>query len=179
MPARPRQLSLLFGAAPVQTISRHDFLLDSVRISYTLKRSARRRGISLVIDEDGLRVSAPLRATRRRIEAVLVEHAGWIGRKLADWQARRPPRTAWRSGARVMVLGEEWILECNPAHDAAGQSPGRLVLPVDPAVDSSALQARVVEWLRDAASRCFAERVEHYAPALAVPMPRIRLSNAK
>ena len=177
--AEPQQLPLLFGGPPAPSASRHDFFLGSVRISYTLKRSARRRGISLVIDEDGLRVGAPLRATQRRIEAVLAEHASLIGRKLAEWQARRPPRTAWRSGARMMVLGEEWVVECNPTLGRAGQSPGRLVLPVDPAVESSALQARVVGWLRDAAFRCFIERAAHYAPALAVPMPTIRLSNAK
>jgi predicted metal-dependent hydrolase len=179
MPPDPQQLPLLFGTTAAPSAGRHEFFLGGVHISYTLKRSARRRGISLVIDDDGLRVGAPLRATQRRIEAVLVEHAGWIGRKLAEWQARRPPRAAWRSGARIMVLGEEWVLNCDPAQGRDGQFRGRRELAVDPALDSHEMHARVVQWLRDEALRCFIGRAAHYAPAFAVPMPRIRLSNAK
>jgi predicted metal-dependent hydrolase len=174
-----RQLGLSFGAAPVPAASRHEFVLEGTPVSYLVKRSARRRGITLTIDEDGLRVAAPWRASQRRIEKLLVEHARWIVRKLAEWRTRRPPPLMWRPGARVMVLGEGVILECDPARAATERTSDRLILPLDPLVDPRTLQARVVAWLRDAAYACFIERSVHYAPELAVTVPSIRLSNAK
>ncbi len=178
-PARSRQLALSFGYASAPCATRHHFLLDGQAIAYCVKRSARRRAITLTIDENGLRVAAPRRASLRRIEMLLLEHANWIVRKLAEWRARRPPPLAWRNGSRLMVLGDALTLECDPAYSVIARAQDRLLIPLDPLVDAFTLQARVVEWLRQSALACFRERAAHYAPALAVTVPSIRLSNAK
>ena len=104
------QLEMLFGSAPAQIASRHHFMLDGNRVEYTLKRSRRRRTITLTIDEDGLRVGAPWRASLQRVDALLDSHARWIARKLAEWRARRPPPFTWQAGATVMAMGEPLTL---------------------------------------------------------------------
>src|SRR6186713_3124906 len=113
--SKPALLDWMRGTQPMRSASRERCAIDGATIEYTLKRSQRRRRITLTIDEDGLRVGAPWRASQRRIETVLVEHGHWISRKLAEWRARRPPPLVWRSGERVMVLGEALVLECDPA----------------------------------------------------------------
>ena len=104
------QFELAFGGAPAQIASRRQFVLDGGCVDYTLKRSRRRRSITLTIDEDGLRVGAPWRASQQRIDALLDSHARWIARKLAEWRARRPPPFTWQAGATVMALGEPLTL---------------------------------------------------------------------
>ena len=163
----------------MQALSRHELLLEGRRIPYVLKRSPRRRRICLLIDENGLRVGAPWRASQRRIEAVLLEHAPWINRKLAEWQAQRPAPVAWHCGTRLMLLGEAWTLTCDPTRATVAQAPGAVTLPIDPAAGPVAIQSLAVQWLREEALRCFGERVAYFAPALEVALPRIRLSNAK
>ena len=60
--------------------------LDGRRIPYTLQRTRRRRTISLLIDDRGLRVAAPLKAPQRAIDDLLRMHAAWVIRKVHDWQ---------------------------------------------------------------------------------------------
>ena len=82
--------------------------LNGAPVRYRLVR-VRRRTIGLVIDDDGLSVRAPPRASRRDIGAALAEHADWIMRTLAKWARReRPLQTAqeWRDGATVLYRGE-------------------------------------------------------------------------
>ncbi|MEN9783494.1 MAG: hypothetical protein RJA24_837, partial [Pseudomonadota bacterium] len=56
--------------------------LGDQRVSYTLRRSPRRRSIALLIDERGLRVAAPLTAPQQAIDKLLREHAAWVLRKV-------------------------------------------------------------------------------------------------
>jgi len=59
-------------------------------VSYVLRRG-RRHTIGLSIDHRGLRVGAPLHASLREVESLIVQHGEWIGRKLDEWRNRRPP----------------------------------------------------------------------------------------
>ena len=176
---KPSQLELLFGGAPAQTATRHRLELAEHSIEYTLKRSLRRRSISFVIDEDGLRVGAPWHATQRRIESLLGKHADWIRRKLDEWRTRRPAPLAWHAGAAVMALGERLTLVLDPARPATVRDGDRLCIPAHAASDSGELAAAVTAWLRRTAQAWFEQRAAHYAPALGVPLPAIRLSNAR
>jgi len=176
---KPLQLGLMPGNAPAQIASRHQFKLDERWIEYTLKRSLRRRSITLTIDEDGLRVGAPWRASQRRIELLLGSHARWVSRKLAEWQARRPPPYTWQAGATVMALGEPLTLALDPARSVTERDGNRLYVATDAKTDPDALAAQVVAWLRNAALGWFEQRAAHYAPALEVRVSAIRLSNAR
>ena len=163
---------------PVQAASRRGFMLYASEVEYTLKRSRRRRSITLTIDEDGLRVGAPWHAPQSRIDALLKAHAQWISRKLAEWQARRAPPLLWQSGATVMAMGEPLAL----AVVAAGlvtYSDGRQLHVAAGAEDPALLSRQVIAWLRAKAQTWFEQRAAHFAHALAVAAPTIRLSNAR
>lgn len=175
---RPSLLDFMRGTAPLQAVSRCRFVLSGSPIEYTLKRSQRRRSITLTIDENGLRVGAPWRATQSRIDNLLASHAHWIARKLTDWQARRPPPFTWQAGATVMALGEPLTLEV----DAASKITTRCgkCLTVGTGTDDPDILARhVVAWLRDTAQGWFEQRAGHFARVLDVRAPTIRLSNAR
>ena len=175
---KPSQLALAFGGGPAQIASRHQFLLDGGWVDYTLKRSRRRRSITLTIDDDGLRVGAPWRASQQRIDVLLDSHARWIARKLAQWRARRPPPFAWQAGATVMAMGEPLTLAVNSAGDTTRREGSRLCVCAA-ADDPATLARQVVAWLRSTAQDWFEQRAAHFSQVLAVPTPTIRLSNAR
>ena len=172
------QLELLFGSAPAQVASRHRFMLGGTWIEYTLKRSRRRRTITLTIDEDGLRVGAPWRASGQRVETLLASHARWIARKLAEWRARRPPPFVWQAGATVMAMGEPLTLAVGAAGDATRRDGSRLYVGAG-ADDPDTLAQQVVAWLRGTAQSWFEQRAAHFARAFEVRTPTIRLSSAR
>ena len=172
-------LELVPGTGPAQAATRHQFRLAGHSIEYTLKRSLRRRSITFVIDEDGLRVGAPWHASLRRIESLLGKHARWIGRKLGEWRARRPPPFTWRAGVAVMALGEALTLALDPARPATARDGNLLCVAANDGTDSGVLAARVTAWLRSTAQGWFEQRATHYAPKLGVPLPAIYLSNAR
>ncbi len=173
------QLGLVFGKAPAQLATRHQFKLGEHWIDYVLKRSLRRRSITFVVDEEGLRVGAPWHASQRRIETLLGKHARWISRKLGEWQARRPPPFAWRAGTAVMALGEPLTLALDPTRPATARDGNLLCIVASAETDPGVLAARVTAWLRSTAQGWFEQRAAHYAPALGVPLPAIHLSNAR
>lgn len=153
--------------------------LGDTLINYTVKRSRRRRRISLTIDEQGLRVGAPWRASDRAIDALLHTHASWVLRKLAEWQARRPPSRLWQDGDTLMLQGQVLRLalatgpqEIQLHHDCMVVSPGQ-------PGGADAIRATIIDWLRQQALQCFRTRVGHFHPLLGVAEPEIRLSNAR
>ncbi len=166
------------GNAPVQAASRHSFMLGGAVIEYTLKRSQRRSSITLTIDENGLRVGAPWRAAQSRIDNLLDSHARWIARKLAEWQARRPPPFTWQAGATVMALGEPLTLAVDSASKVTTRCGKCLSVGVG-TDDPEILAQQVVAWLRDTAQGWFEQRAAHFAQVLDVRPPTIRLSNAR
>jgi predicted metal-dependent hydrolase len=172
------QLDLLFGSAPAQIASRQSFMLDGNWVEYTLKRSRRRRTITLTIDEDGLRVGAPWRVSRQRVDTLLESHARWIARKLAEWRARRPPPFTWQAGATVMTMGEPLTLVVSSAGDVTQREGSRLYVRAG-ADDPDTLAQQVVAWLRGTAQGWFEQRAAHFARVLEVRTPTIRLSNAR
>jgi predicted metal-dependent hydrolase len=179
MPARkPALIDRILGNAPTQAASRQRCVLGGVAIEYTLKRSQRRRSITLTVDEDGLRVGAPWRASQSRIDTLLGAHARWIARKLAEWQARRLPAFTWQTGATVMALGEPLTLAVDATINITTRDGGRLWVGAG-ADDPATLARHVIAWLRGTAQAWFEQRAGHFARVLEVRAPTIRLSNAR
>jgi hypothetical protein len=131
-----------------------------------------------MIDEQGLRVGAPSRASQQRIETALDAHAGWIVRKLADWHQRRPAPFKWSAGAHIMVLGHALRLAPNPALKTTSRCGDLLEVAAD-ALDAGDLSCAVMAWLRATAMDWFTRRVVYFAPLLKVDIPQLRLSNAR
>jgi predicted metal-dependent hydrolase len=146
-------------------------------IVYTLKRSRRRRAISLIIDDAGLRVGAPWTAAQGEIDGMLQRHADWIVRKLDDWNSRRQAPRRWSDGETLMLLGSPITLAladhpCNPQlEDSALRIGGE--------TDPSRIEGVVVAWLRQRALACFVDRAAYFSELLAVRPSEIRLSAAR
>src|SRR5574340_1676425 len=94
-------------------------LLAGKSIPYILKRSRRRRSIGLRIDDRGLTVSVPLRASEKWLHSVLQDKAHWVVEKLGNWQMRKPVEMRWADGETVFYLGEALILRVVPGLFAA------------------------------------------------------------
>lgn len=151
--------------------------LDGQRISYTLQRTRRRRTISLLIDERGLRVAAPLKAPQRAIDELLRLHATWVIRKVHDWQQKRPPPLSWISGTQIMLYGVPLTLEAHAGIKLPQLEQDRLLF--DPQLAPATIESGVRHWLKQQALACFTRRCHDYSAQLQLPAPAVRLSNAR
>jgi predicted metal-dependent hydrolase len=173
------QLELPLHYRQQQAVGRAHLSIEGRLVSYTIKRSARRRAISILVDEEGLRVGAPWDASHGSIERLLQKHASWIVRKLDEWQVRRAPIRSWRDGEAFMLLGQPFTLRV--AADAPAVRLDGADLVVGPSgAPAGTIARRVHEWMRSQALACFEERVEHYRRLLGVrERPVVRLSSAR
>ncbi len=156
-------------------------LLAGKTVSYTLKRSRRRRSIGLRIDDRGLTVSMPLRASERWLHSVLQDKARWVVEKLDGWQSCQPPVARWADGAHVPFLGEQLTLCVRHSLFAAHaqQRARELWVFVADDQDAARIEQDVAHWYRQEAEMLFAQRVAHYAPLLNVAPRAVKLSVAK
>lgn len=148
-------------------------------VRYTLLRS-RRRSIGLHVDSRGLTVRMPLRASHRWLGSVLHQHADWILRKLDEW-ARRPQPVPWDETAVFPLLGRRYSYA--PRRDGNFEmtelGPGQLPLPLATGVSPAVVERQVSAWYRDRALECYRERVAHFSLRLQLPVPEVKLSNAR
>jgi hypothetical protein len=156
-------------------------LLAGKNISYTLKRSSRRRSIGLRIDDCGLTVSVPLRASEKWLHSVLHDKAHWVVEKLGNWQARKPAETRWVDGEAIPYLGE--LLTLHVAQSLLNTPPVRrgskLFVFVANDGDANEIERAVTLWYRQEALQLFGQRVAHYAQLLDVAPRTVKLSAAK
>lgn len=158
--------------------------LREFALDYRLQRS-KRRSIGLVIDEDGLRITAPRWVTIAEIENAILEKQRWILAKLAERRERSArrlqPHMQWRDGAPLPYLGNDVTLRILPAqaagiaYDAATRE---LKVSLPPDAGEQQLKDRVQGWLQSEAKRLFAERLPLYAQRLGVAYRSFSLSSA-
>lgn len=167
------------ASAPV--VEQRNIQLSGKEISYTLKRSGYRRSISLRIDDRGLTVNAPLRASEKWLHSVLQDKADWVVEKLDGWQAKKAPPIFWAEGARIPFRGEEFVLTLTPkARGAEPQLHGEVLhVPVGMEAEAAHIEKAVTHWYRTEALRVFKECVEHFAPLLQVMPQEIKLTSAR
>ncbi len=151
--------------------------LDGRRINYTLQRTRRRRTISLLIDERGLRVAAPLKAPQKAIDELLRLHAAWVIRKVRDWQQKRPPPRSWVAGEQIMLFGTPVMLESCAGIKLPQLEQDRLLF--DPQLSPAAIESGVRNWLKQQALDCFTRHCRDYSAQLELQAPAVRLSNAR
>jgi predicted metal-dependent hydrolase len=155
--------------------------LGEQEVSYTLKRSGRRRSIGLRIDEDGLTVAMPMRASEKWLHSVLIEREVWIVEKLSEWEAKKPEPMRWLDGEIVRFMGEPLTLRVFASlFEAPPLLQGRqLYVHVSDSANYAAIEQSVTGWQRQEAARLFLERVAHYAPLLGVTPAEVKLSSAR
>jgi predicted metal-dependent hydrolase len=156
-------------------------LLAGKHITYTLKRTGRRRSIGLRIDDRGLTVSVPLRASEKWLHSVLQDKARWVVEKLEGWQSCQPTPVRWQDGEVLDYLGELLVLRIVPSLFATPmQRHGReLWVFVTNNNEPAYVEQTVSQWYRREAEGIFAERVAHYSPLLNAVPREIKLSSAK
>jgi predicted metal-dependent hydrolase len=171
----------LRNPAPPPSVEQRAATLSGKHITYTLKRSGKRRSIGLRIDDRGLTVSVPLRASERWLHSVLQEKASWVVEKLDGWQTRLPAKTVWRDGETIDYLGDLLVLR---VWQSLFDSPlerrrNELWVFVDDAGDELSIAQRVDRWYRSEAQSLFEQRVLFYAQLLEVEPSAIRLTSAR
>ncbi len=162
-------------------VEERSVLLDGQHITYTLKRSSKRRSIGLRIDERGLTVSMPLRASEKWLHSVLQDKARWVVEKLDGWQSRKATPMTWADGAIIPFLGEPLTLRVRQSLFAAPpQRHGdELWVFLANGHDTTQIEHTVLHWYRQQAGLLFAERIAHFAPLLNVAASTVKLSAAK
>jgi predicted metal-dependent hydrolase len=167
--------------SPPPVVEQRNIRLSGKEISYTLKRSGYRRSIALRIDDRGLTVNAPLRASEKWLHSVLQDKADWVVEKLDGWQSKKPAPIFWAEGARIPFRGEEFILTLTPkARGAVPQLHGEVLhVPVGAEAEALHIEKAVLLWYRTEALRVFEECVAYFAPLLQVSPREIRLSAAR
>lgn len=168
-------------SAPLPAVEQRSIELAGKPVTYTLKRSDKRRSIGLRIDDSGLTVSMPLRASEKWLHTVLNEKADWVVEKLGSWQSRKPAEQEWRDGASLPFRGETFTLRIIPGlFNSPPQIRGeQLHVHMVDISDESRIEKLVTLWYRREAEQVFGECVAHYAPLMGVMPKQIKLSSAK
>ena len=195
----PNQLSLddLFGETPDKDVppstvpdtpippGHRRIRLDNLALDYRLLRS-KRKTIGFLIDDDGLRVTAPRWVTVAEIEAAIERKQQWIFKKIneqRDRSVRRlQPPMEWRDGAKLPYLGEDITLRVSDIGNMAGvrfdEDARELHVSLPTSASEQQLKDRVQGWLQSEAKRVFAERLAIYAEKLGVTYKSFALSSA-
>lgn len=179
MVSSPRASPLLRNAPPV--VEQRAALLAGQHITYTLKRSSKRRSIGLRIDDRGLTVSMPLRASEQWLHSVLQDKADWVVEKLDGWEMRKPAPVSWVDGEVLDYLGELLTLRVERStFIAPAQRRGdELWVFVRKAATEVHIERAVTLWYKREALQLFEQRAAHYAPLLNAAPREIRLSTAR
>ena len=168
-----------FSDRPASGETARTIVLGDRIVPYTLRRS-RRRSIGLTIDQRGLRVGAPHRASLTEIERMIFKHASWVASKLDEWRARRRPDTPTLvDGARLPYLGDWLELRVIQGNGRAVWAPDdapTLTLMPRSGEETAAL---LVKALRHKALRLFGERLSFQAERFGIAPPRFALSSAR
>ena len=168
------------GEPPLRRIQ-----LGAHPVDYVLRRSAR-RSIGFMIDDDGLRVTAPKRLNLTEIDNAIRAKQRWIITKLEERGERRAlrqkkPPVNWVDGAEIPYLGGALILRLEPAarsHCVFDEATRELRVGVVEGLQEWQLRERVRLWLQSKAKVLFAERMALYAPRLDVRYRSLTLSSA-
>lgn len=151
-------------------------------VLYELRRS-RRRTIGFVIDDRGLRVTAPRWVPIGEIERALQEKARWILRKLVEWRAHAARRERvtirWQHGATLRYLGATLTLSLDARARGVARDGELLRIGLPPHAGEEQLRDRVHAWLQARAREVFAERIPVFAARLGRSPSRWALSSAR
>lgn len=158
--------------------------LDPHVLDYRLLRS-KRRTIGFLIDDEGLRVTAPRWVTVTEIELAIAEKKQWIFNKINEQRERavrqlKPPMV-WRDGSTLPYLGIDITLRMAESGSAGirfDEVTRELHISLPTSSTEQQLKDRVQGWLQTQAKQLFAERLPLYAEKLGVSYQQFALSSA-
>src|SRR5476649_1994399 len=165
-------------AAPKRQLLVGQFVLE-----YTLRRSTR-RSIGFMIDDDGLRVTAPKRISITEIDNAIRTKQQWILSKLHERRERRAarlekPPVEWTDGAQLPYLGGDITLRLLVGgRNRSSYNPATRELVMVPGATELLLKERVKAWLQQEAKLLFEQRLDLYAARLGVRYHSFALTSA-
>lgn len=184
-PARPITPTLAPVATPTAPpANQRKILLQDQVLEYTLQRSTR-RSIGFLINQDGLRVTAPRWVSIAEIEQSIQEKQRWILTKLSERRERLARRVQvamrWEDGATFLYLGKPMTLRIASAGRVSMRYDDvlhelHLALPQPHPEDK--IKDRVKSWLQQQAKQIFSARMAVYAEMLGVRYQSMALSSA-
>lgn len=172
-------------APPVDGLDRRQVLVGGFILEYALRRSAR-NSIGFMVDDDGLRVTAPGRCTLADIENAIRAKQNWILSKLDDRRQRRAARLAkppveWKDGAKLPYLGGDITLRLHVAprnRTAFDPATNELSLGLVQGATELLVKERVRNWYKQQAEGLFAQRLDLFAPRVGVQYASLSISSA-
>ena len=162
------------SSTPSRDKARHIQLGNRI-VEYTLRQASRRR-LALNIDERGLRVAAPRMISIAAIEAFIHSNTQWVLNKLDEYAARGVQHIAIRDGVRLPVLGEAIDVRVVAGANRIRWTDDGMMLEARADADLNALARRA---LQRRAHELFSQRIAHYRPGIARPIPALALSSAR
>lgn len=164
-------------AAAIET---REIVLGGQRVAYRLRRSVRKT-LGLRIDDRGLTVGVPQRASLRDVEAFIRSHADWVIDKLHHRpQASQRPAFVPEDGATLPLLGDTWHLRIGRGNNRVlwhEAGPERILeLALRSGGDARQLLLR---GLQQRGLALFSNRVEEFCLRLGRPVPAVGLTNAR
>ncbi|MET3136185.1 putative metal-dependent hydrolase [Undibacterium sp. GrIS 1.2] len=169
---------------PEKSPNKRQIRLQEQWLEYSLLRS-KRRTIGFLINDDGLRITAPRWVTIGDIEQAIHEKQRWIVAKITERRERAThqvqPKMVWADGAQLPYLGKQLTLRILATqslgiHLDSDSNELRICLPADSGEQQ--LKDRVQAWLQQEARRVFLERLPVYAEKLDVSYHSMALSAA-
>jgi len=154
-------------------------------LKYKIRRSSRRATVSIaVVPGEGLVVTAPSRATLKRLDELVHQKGHWITQRLKR-QSDLPPPLPGRefvSGETYRYLGKQYLLKVGtPSSGSVLGLHGAyltIALPKDLPDRLRASQARLAlgGWYRTKATDYLPRRAAQWAAKLGVEVPRLMVS---
>jgi predicted metal-dependent hydrolase len=181
VPVKPRALVV----PPADQPPRRQLMVGEFILEYELRRSTR-RSIGFMIDDDGLRVTAPKRISIAEIDNAIRTKQHWILDKLKERRERRAarlekPPVAWNDGAQLPYLGADITLRLLVGgRNRTSYNPAtrELSMALIPGATETLLKERVKAWYQQEAKLLFEQRLDLYAARLGVRYHSFGLSSA-
>lgn len=171
----------MFKRKPLELVESRRRALDIAgsRIEYTLNRKRGRRGVGLKVDSDGLTVNAPATLPMVQVDAMVLQHADWIAKKLHVWAQRTVTPQRWENGATLAYFGGALVLSVVPSGRVHVEKREMELIAGVPSNESAIVQRAVMQWYRREAARLLGQRTlvlaSHYGIA---PQPKVMISHA-
>ena len=153
------------------------------RVSYTIRRSARRKKtVAVTVDPAGsVLIVAPEHLTTSRLDAIVSRKADWIVRQIRRTEAHSSPLSPreFVNGESVLYLGRHYRLKVHPRETGdAKLRGGWLHVPApEEARQTAHIRSVLVSWFRRRATERLPERVAAWQSKAGVTMPRVVIAD--
>lgn len=150
-------------------------LADGRCIDVVRRRDARARRLRVAVDERGVRLTLPARASAISGERFLLEHRDWVAAQLAQYAAHAPPAIEPHVTATLPLRGEDMAVQWSRARTCRFDLDNNTIIATAPVAPSGASLARALRDFYEAQARSDLNRwLPQYLDALPHPPARTR-----